>query len=69
MLGAKPAATPMAISPTLSLTMGTSLENAFECRSIVGELQYLLLTRSDISYAVNKACQFLHAPTDEYWKW
>jgi hypothetical protein len=35
-------------------------------RSIVGGLQYLTLTRPDnLSFAVNKVCQFLHAPTTD----
>ena len=36
-------------------------------RCIVGSLQYLILTRPDISFAVNKVCQFLHAPTTAHW--
>lgn len=36
-------------------------------RSLVGALQYLTLTRPDISFAVNKACQYLHAPTTAHW--
>jgi histone deacetylase 1/2 len=36
-------------------------------RSMVGALQYLTLTRPDISYAVNKVCQYLHAPTTIHW--
>lgn len=29
-------------------------------RSLVGSLQYLTITRPDLSYAVNQACQFMH---------
>lgn len=33
----------------------------------MGDLQYLTLTRPDISYSVNKVCQYLHAPRTTYW--
>ena len=33
----------------------------------MGALQYLTLTRLDISFAVNKVCQYLHAPNTAHW--
>ncbi|XP_058785002.1 uncharacterized mitochondrial protein AtMg00810-like [Vicia villosa] len=36
-------------------------------RSIVGALQYVTLTRPDISFSVNKACQFMASPLDTHW--
>jgi hypothetical protein len=33
----------------------------------VGALQYLTFTRPDICFAVNRVCQFMHAPTDSHW--
>ncbi|WMV19770.1 hypothetical protein MTR67_013155 [Solanum verrucosum] len=36
-------------------------------RSIVGGLQYLTFTRPDISFSVNKVCQFMHSPTEKHW--
>ena len=34
---------------------------------IMGVLQYLTFTRPDICFAVNRVCQFMHAPTDSHW--
>jgi histone deacetylase 1/2 len=35
---------------------------------IIGALQYLItFTRPDICLAVNRVCQFMHAPTNSYW--
>ena len=64
----KPTSTPL--SENLSRNIGTLLgtEESFRYRSIVGGLQYLTLTRPDISFAVNKVCQFLSQPTDVHWE-
>ena len=36
-------------------------------RSTVGALQYLTITRTNISFVVNKACQSMHSPTKDDW--
>jgi histone deacetylase 1/2 len=43
-----------------------SSDDATEYRSLVGELQYLTITRPDLSYSINRVCQFLHAPRDSH---
>jgi histone deacetylase 1/2 len=57
--------TPMSSVEKLSMESGDRLgpDDSTRYRSVVGALQYLTLTRPDISFAVNKVCQFLHAPT------
>ncbi|XP_035841361.1 uncharacterized mitochondrial protein AtMg00810-like [Helianthus annuus] len=37
-------------------------------RSLVGALQYLTITRLDISYAVNQVSQFLQSPAEEHFQ-
>jgi hypothetical protein len=43
------------------------MANPYIYRSIVGALQYITVIRLDISYAVNKASQFIHSCIDEHW--
>ncbi|RVW77085.1 Retrovirus-related Pol polyprotein from transposon RE1 [Vitis vinifera] len=52
---------------TISLTSGTPLSDPTPYRAAVGSLQYLSLTRPDISFAVNRMAQFMHQPTSEHW--
>lgn len=67
MLEAKPAPTPL--SPTASFSStGEPYSDPTHYRSIVGALQYLTITRPDISYAVNQVSQFLHAPTNQHFQ-
>lgn len=56
----KPASTPISSTERLSIDNGDSLppDLATTYRSTVGGLQYLTLTRPDLSLAVNKVCHF-----------
>jgi histone deacetylase 1/2 len=65
----KPVDTPISTIDKLSLSDGVRLGpvDSTRYRSMVRALQYLTLTRPDISFAVNKVCQFLHAPTTTHW--
>lgn len=67
MLEAKPVSSPMSSSQQLSLFNGNPCPDETLFRSVVGALQYLSLTRPDISLAVNKVCQFMHKPADIHW--
>jgi histone deacetylase 1/2 len=69
MLKCTPVTTPMASSEKLSATDGTLLssDDSTRYRSIVGGLQYLTMTRPDLSFCVNKVCQYLHAPRCVHW--
>jgi hypothetical protein len=59
----------MSASKKMSKTSGTLLnaDEATKYRSTVGELQYLTITRPDISFVVNKVCRFMQAPTTSHW--
>lgn len=66
--GAKPVSTLMASSSRLSQFLGTPLLNPTLYRSTVGALQYATPTRPDITFSVNKVCQFLKEPTEDHWE-
>lgn len=61
--------TPMLPSDKLTLQSGDRLsaDDSTRYRSVVGALQYLSLTRPDISFCVNRVCQFMSAPTTVHW--
>ena len=69
MMSCKQVSTLLSTSEKLSANEGSPLgpSDATNYRSVVGALQYLTLTRPDISYLVNKVCQYLHAPTTLHW--
>ncbi|GKB02295.1 retrovirus-related pol polyprotein from transposon RE1 [Tanacetum coccineum] len=67
LMNSKPVSTPLAANEVF-VTGGSLFANPTLYRSLVGALQYLTITRPDLSYAVNQASQFLHAPTDAHFQ-
>ena len=67
MFDTKPAHTPSSVGQNLSKFDGDPLTDVTQYRSVVGALQFLTMTRLDIAFAVNKACQFLQQPTCAHW--
>ncbi|KAF5462671.1 hypothetical protein F2P56_018659 [Juglans regia] len=64
---AKPVSLPMSTSTSLSKFDSTTFDDPHLYRSTVGTLQYLSLTRPDISFTINKVCQFMHHPSISHW--
>lgn len=67
MLHAKLAPTLLATNTSFTVA-GEPYSDPTQYQSIVGALQYLTITRPDISYAVNQVSQFLHAPTVSHYQ-
>ncbi|KAF5455446.1 hypothetical protein F2P56_025019 [Juglans regia] len=61
----KPTHTPMT-QKFKTVMDSTALCDPHTYRSLVGALQYLTLTRPDISFSVNYVSQFMHAPTQDH---
>ncbi|XP_019175666.1 PREDICTED: uncharacterized protein LOC109170988 [Ipomoea nil] len=66
MLDCKPLATPASVTHAVS-SSDQPFDNPTQYRRIVGALQYLTITRPDLSYAVNRLCQFMHSLTTDHW--
>ncbi|KAJ0483795.1 putative RNA-directed DNA polymerase [Helianthus annuus] len=67
LIDCKPVPSPMSNSQVLSLGDSAQLNDPTKYRQTVGALQYVTLSRPDITYAVNKVCQYMHAPTENHW--
>ncbi|XP_062204797.1 uncharacterized mitochondrial protein AtMg00810-like [Phragmites australis] len=70
MVNCKVAPTPMSVTDKLARDNGQVLspKAAFKYHNIVGGLQYLTFTCPDISFALNKVCQYLSNPIDVHWE-
>ena len=66
--GARGYSNPAAPGQTLFRDSGEAMDNPQLYRSIVGVLQYLTITRLDISYIVGWLSQFLQSPTVTHWQ-
>ena len=61
-----PIPTPIDTKCKLSANDGPPVANPSHYRSIAGALQYLTLTRPDLSHAVQQVCLFMHDPRDAH---
>ena len=68
MLHVKLVPTPMVSNQSLSNSGNAPFSNTQLYKSTVGVLQYATITRSDITYSVNRVCQFMQAPLTTHWK-
>ncbi|GJT90236.1 retrovirus-related pol polyprotein from transposon TNT 1-94 [Tanacetum coccineum] len=62
-----PVSSPIVTSSSLTLDDSTAFSNLVKYRQVVSSLQYVTLSRPDIAFAVNKVCQYMHAPTENQW--
>ena len=53
LMGSKPVDTPMDPNVKLCIDQGELMTNSYSYRHLVGKLNYLKITRVDISFAVN----------------
>ena len=63
----KPLVTPMSTSTKLHKNDSPPFHDPSLYRHIVGAFQYLTLTRPDLSFVVNKVCQYMHNPSNNKW--
>lgn len=63
MIDCRPCASPSSLKPISPENM-SPMSNPELYRSLVGSLQYLILTRPELSFAVNSVCQHMHNPLE-----
>jgi hypothetical protein len=68
LLGSRPVDVPMDPNKKLLKDEGELFEDPGRYRRLVGKLNYLTITRPDISYAVSVVSQFLEAPRVSHWE-
>ncbi|XP_019259515.1 PREDICTED: uncharacterized protein LOC109237644 [Nicotiana attenuata] len=58
----------MSSSEVLQQNDGVEPTGATCYKRVLGKLQYLSFTHSDISFSMNKLSQFMHSPSEVHWK-
>jgi Reverse transcriptase (RNA-dependent DNA polymerase) len=61
-LGSKPTSTPIDSNCKLNTKEGEPIDDITQYQRLVEKLIYLMVTRSEISFAVNQVIKFMHAP-------
>ena len=68
MMGCRPINTPMDPNVKLLPGQGEPLSNPERYRQLVDKLNYLTVTRPDISFPVSVVSQFMTSPCDSHWE-
>ncbi|KAH9687461.1 retrovirus-related pol polyprotein from transposon RE1 [Citrus sinensis] len=63
----KETTTPLSSTTHLILNDGSPPVDAFRYHSLIEGMQYLSLTRPDVSYAINKLAQYMHSSRQTHW--
>ncbi|XP_019150684.1 PREDICTED: uncharacterized protein LOC109147539 [Ipomoea nil] len=63
----KPLATPITAATSTPSVDSSPMDDPTLYRQLVGSLMYLLVTRPDLSFAVNRLCQIMHDPKQDNW--
>ena len=67
MAEAQPIASPMVSGCKLTKTGADIFSDPNLYRSVVGAHRYSTITRPELSFAVNKVCQFMASPLETHW--
>ena len=67
LMNSKSVDTPMNLNTKLLPNQGNPMSDPRQYRRLVGKLNYLTVTRPDISFAVSVVSQFLNSPCEDHW--
>ena len=68
LVNCSPVLTPMSTGQQLTKNSSFEISNISQYKSIIGALQYVTLTRPEITFTVNKLSQFLSNPRTTHWE-